>query len=56
MPRRTYIMAEEKMPGYKPMKDRLTLTLCANVSGDCKIKPLLVYHLENPRAFKSHKI
>ncbi|GIY42743.1 tigger transposable element-derived protein 1 [Caerostris darwini] len=38
------------------MKDRLTLALCANASGDCKIKPLLVYHSENPRAFKSHKI
>ncbi|GFT22739.1 tigger transposable element-derived protein 1 [Nephila pilipes] len=57
MPNRTYITAEEKMmPGHKPMKDRLTLALCANESGDCKIKPLLVYHSENPRAFKSHKI
>ncbi|XP_051783372.1 tigger transposable element-derived protein 1-like isoform X1 [Erpetoichthys calabaricus] len=57
MPRRTYITAEEKrMPGHKPMKDRLTLALCANASGDCKIKPLLVYHSENPRAFKSNKI
>ncbi|XP_034046538.1 tigger transposable element-derived protein 1-like [Thalassophryne amazonica] len=57
MPRRTYLTAEEKkLLGYKPMKDRLTLALCANPSGDCKIKPLLVYHSENPRAFKSHKI
>ncbi|XP_067125817.1 tigger transposable element-derived protein 1-like [Centruroides vittatus] len=57
MPNRTYITAEEMMmPGHKPMKDRLTLALCANASGDCKIKPLLVYHSENPRAFKSHKI
>ncbi|GIY50854.1 tigger transposable element-derived protein 1 [Caerostris darwini] len=57
MPNRTYITAEEKMiPGHKPMKDRLILALCANASADCKIKPLLVYHSENPRAFKSHKI
>ncbi|XP_039624723.1 tigger transposable element-derived protein 1-like [Polypterus senegalus] len=57
MPRRTYITAEEKrMPGHKPMKDRLTLALCVNASGDCKIKPLLIYHSENPRAFKSKKI
>ncbi|XP_064101254.1 tigger transposable element-derived protein 1-like [Macrobrachium nipponense] len=57
MPRRTYITEEEKkMPGHKPMKDRLTLALCANASGDCKIKPLLVYHSENPRAFKAHKV
>lgn len=35
MPNRTYITAKEKMmPGQKPMKDRFTLVLCANVSGD----------------------
>ncbi|XP_028678623.1 tigger transposable element-derived protein 1-like [Erpetoichthys calabaricus] len=57
MPRRTSITAEEKrMPGHKPMKDRLTLALRANASGDCKIKPLIVYHSENPKAFKSQKI
>ncbi|XP_068217804.1 tigger transposable element-derived protein 1-like [Palaemon carinicauda] len=54
---RTFNRAEEKkLPGHKPMKDRLTLALCANVSGDCKVKPLLVYHSENPSAFKSPKI
>lgn len=57
MPRRTYITAEEKkLPGHKPMKDRLTLAFCANASGDLKIKPLLVYHSENPRAFKAQNI
>ncbi|XP_066940945.1 tigger transposable element-derived protein 1-like [Macrobrachium rosenbergii] len=57
MLRRTYIMAEEKiLPGHKPMWDKLTLVLCANASGNCKVKLLLVYHSENPRAFKSHKI
>ena len=44
------------MQGHKPMKDRLTLALCANASGDCKIKPLLMYHSENSRAFKGHEI
>jgi len=53
MPRRTYITEEEKtLPGHKPMKDRLTLLLCGNASGDFKIKPSLVYHSENPRVFK----
>ena len=57
MPRRTYITKEEKsLPGHKPMKDRFTLLLCCNASGDCKIKPLMVYHSENPRAFKAHNI
>ena len=44
MPKRTYITAEEnKLHGYKPMKDTLTLALCANSSGDFTVKPLLVY-------------
>lgn len=24
--------------------------------GDCKLKPLLIYHAENPRAFKKHNM
>ncbi|XP_039608453.1 tigger transposable element-derived protein 1-like isoform X1 [Polypterus senegalus] len=57
MPKRTYITQEEKaMPGHKPMKERLTVLLCANASGDVKIKPLVVYQFENPRAFKQHKV
>ncbi|XP_068235801.1 tigger transposable element-derived protein 1-like [Palaemon carinicauda] len=56
MPRRTFITEEKRLPGHKPMKDRLTLALCANASGDCKIKPLLMYHSENPRAFKGQRI
>ncbi|XP_063307083.1 tigger transposable element-derived protein 1-like isoform X3 [Pelobates fuscus] len=57
MPKRTFITEEEtSLPGHKPMKDRLTLLFCANASGDLKIKPLLVYHSENPRAFKKHKV
>ena len=54
MPRRTYITKEETtLPGHKPIKNQLTLLFCANASGDCKVKPLLVYHSENPRAFKN---
>ncbi|XP_037114879.1 tigger transposable element-derived protein 1-like [Syngnathus acus] len=57
MPRRTSLTKEEKArPGHKPMKDKLTLLLCANASGDCQLKPLLVYHSENPRAFKSNRV
>lgn len=47
MPQRAFITAK-KLPGNKSMKDRLTLALCANASGKCKVKPLLVYHSENP--------
>ncbi|GCC23957.1 hypothetical protein chiPu_0002355 [Chiloscyllium punctatum] len=57
MPWRTYITKEEKsLRGHKPMKDRLTLLLCGNASGDCKIKPLLVYHSENSRVFKKNNV
>nr|XP_034969527.1 tigger transposable element-derived protein 1-like [Zootoca vivipara] len=55
VPKRTFLTQEEaKLPGHKPMKDRLTLLFCA--SGDLKIKPMLVYQSENPQAFKKHKI
>uniref|UniRef100_A0A2D4Q5L4 HTH CENPB-type domain-containing protein n=2 Tax=Micrurus TaxID=8634 RepID=A0A2D4Q5L4_MICSU len=57
IPANTYITKEEKsLPGHKPMKDRLTLLFCANASGDCKVKPLLVYHSDNPRPFKRHNV
>ncbi|GBN95876.1 Tigger transposable element-derived protein 1 [Araneus ventricosus] len=53
MPKRTCITEEEiAFPGHKTMKDRLTLLFCANASGDLKIKLLLVYRSETPRAFK----
>ncbi|XP_069946578.1 uncharacterized protein [Cherax quadricarinatus] len=54
VPKRTYITQEEKaMPGHKPMKDRL---FCDNASGDFKVKPLLVYHSENPNVFKKNNV
>ena len=57
MPKRTYITREEKaLPGHKPMKDRLTLLLCGNASGDFEVKLLLVYHSENPRVFKKNNV
>ena len=49
-----YISEEEKLiPGYKAAKDRLTLWFDGNASGDMKLKPLLVYHSENPKPLKT---
>ncbi|KAL7854460.1 hypothetical protein SRHO_G00166500 [Serrasalmus rhombeus] len=53
MPNRTYIAKEEKSaPGHKASKERLTLLLGGNAAGDYKLKPLLLYQAENPRALK----
>ena len=57
MTNRTYITKEEKsMPGHKPMMDRIAILVCANYSGDCKIKPMVIYHSENPRILKRNKV
>ena len=54
---RTYVTKEEKsIPGHKSMKDMITILVCANASGDCKIKPMVIYHSENPRIFNWNKV
>ena len=56
MPNHTYITREEKSaPGFKAFKGHFTLLLGANLMGDCKLKPVLVYHAENPHALKGYE-
>ena len=41
------------MPGFKIAKERVTIMLGGNLSGNCKLKPLPVYHSLKPRPFKN---
>ena len=40
----------ESMSGFEDSKDTLTLLLGAHAVDDLKLKPVLLYHSENPRA------
>ncbi|GFR13043.1 tigger transposable element-derived protein 1 [Trichonephila clavata] len=53
MPSRTYISKDEKnAAGFKVAKDRITLLLCSNASGDLVTKPMFIYRSLNPRSMK----
>ncbi|GFY32552.1 tigger transposable element-derived protein 1 [Trichonephila clavipes] len=53
MANRTYIAKDEKTAsGLKASKDRFTLLLCSNVSGDRMLKPFLINKSLRPRTLK----
>ena len=48
-------MAGEKklMPVFKVSNDNVILSLGADAAGDFKLKQVLIYHSENPRALQN---
>ncbi|XP_038599347.1 tigger transposable element-derived protein 1-like [Tachyglossus aculeatus] len=53
LPARTAVSREEaRGPGLRAARDLVTIMLGANVSGDCKLKPVLVYHAARPQALR----
>ena len=52
MPFRTFISRGKSMSGFKASKDNLLLG--ANTAGDLKVKPMLIYHSENPKTVKNY--
>ena len=54
MPSKTLLATNEKsQPGYKVLKEHVTLLLCGNTSGDYKMKPLFIYRSQNPSPLRS---
>lgn len=51
---RAFLAREERsVPGFQASEDRLPLLLGPNAAGDYELRPVLVDHSENPRAFEN---
>ena len=54
MPSRNFITRETSVPGFKALKDRLTVSLGANTAGDFKLKLVLMYDPKNHNALNNY--
>lgn len=53
MPSKMNLMKNEAMaPDFKASREHFMLLLTANASGDLRMKPMLVFQLQNPWALK----
>ncbi|XP_035913321.1 tigger transposable element-derived protein 1-like [Anopheles stephensi] len=57
MPTKSYVFNDmNRIPGLKSHKERITIMVGSNITGDLKLKLLAVYHSQKPRAFKHFDI
>lgn len=52
LPNKTLASKKEIISGHKPSKERLTIALCSNASGDHKLPLFVIGKSKKPRAFK----